>query len=345
MSSSSNMLTTKLNEEHLQSFSLAKLFRDHTKKITSLQFSPSGDYCITAGEDESLQVYDAVQGIHKNTIYSKKYGVDHVRYVPLHTTQVLHTSTKTTDEDMIRLLSLVENRYLRYFKGHTSKVVSLAMSPVDDIFLSGSWNESIRVWDIRQGSCVGAVTIRGRPCVTMDPDGLVFAVGLTPTIRLYDVKSYEKGPFATYTVIEKRNVHSSSSYSTMDGTTTHTEDMSSYDWCDIQFSHDGRYLLISTFGEKLYLIDAFDGSLVRSFSGYSNSSRLPLKATWSPDVQFILCSSEEGDIHIWETETGHLITILKSHSKESHLIQFNPRYMMMATACSNLEFWIPTMEF
>jgi COMPASS component SWD2 len=345
------MLATQLTDEHVRSFSLAKLFREHTKKINSLQFDPSGEYCITASEDESLQVYDALQGIHKNTIYSKKYGVDHVHYLPLHSTQVVHSSTKTED-DMIRLLSLVENRYLRYFRGHNTRVVSLAMSPIDEVFLSGSLNESIRVWDIRQGSCVGAVSIRGRPCLTIDPEGLVFAIGLAPKIRLYDMKSYEKGPFATYTPLDRlRNpptMNPSTSSSSMNDeyrrTLDETSEYPDYEWCDLQFSNDGRYLLISTFGDRLYLIDAFDGSLIRTFSGYSNSQRLPLRGSWTPDVQFVLCSSEEGDLYVWETETGRLITCLNSHSKEPHLVQFNPRYMMMATACSNLEFWIPTVE-
>jgi COMPASS component SWD2 len=303
---------TKLDSEIMKSFSLAKLFRDHSKKVTSLQFDPSGEYCITAGEDESIHLYDAVQGVHKNTIHSKKYGVDHVRYLPLHVMHVLHTSTKT--DDTIRLLSLADNRYLRYFRGHTSKVVTVEVSPVDDFFISGSLDEAIRVWDIRQPTCVGYVAIRGRPCVAIDPEGLVFAIGIAPKIRLYDVKSYEKGPFAVYTLSEEKEMADDSN------------------WCGLTFSNDGRYLLVSTRSASIYLLDAFHGTMLRVFSGHVNNAQLNLRATFTLDSQFVLCGSQNGDICIWETETGYPLTSLKGHPNCCHVVQFN------------LGFWIPTLE-
>ena len=62
-------------------------------------------------------------------------------------TNVVHASTK--ENDIIRYLNVEENNYIRYFRGHNKKVVTLCMNPTDDSFLSGSLDKSIRLWDIR----------------------------------------------------------------------------------------------------------------------------------------------------------------------------------------------------
>ena len=38
----------------------------------------------------------------------------------------------------LRYLSLHDNRYLRYFKGHTQQVTTLCLSPKNDLFMSAA---------------------------------------------------------------------------------------------------------------------------------------------------------------------------------------------------------------
>ena len=54
----------------------------------------------------------------KKTLYSKKYGVDMIRFTHAVNT-VIYTSNKM--DDNIRYLSLHDNKYIRYFSGHTKK--------------------------------------------------------------------------------------------------------------------------------------------------------------------------------------------------------------------------------
>lgn len=65
-----------------------------------------------------------------------------------HTTNtVIHSSTK--EDDTIRYLSLHSNQYVRYFRGHKSRVVTMEVSPKDDTFLSGSVDDKVLLWDLR----------------------------------------------------------------------------------------------------------------------------------------------------------------------------------------------------
>jgi COMPASS component SWD2 len=49
---------------------------------------------------------------------SEKYGVHLARYTHK-TTAIIHTSTK--EDDSVRYLSLHDNSYIRYFRGHKRK--------------------------------------------------------------------------------------------------------------------------------------------------------------------------------------------------------------------------------
>jgi len=53
-------------------------------------------------------------------------------------------------DQTLRYWSLHDNSYLRYFKGHRDKVTSIAMSPLDDTFLSASLDNTVRLWDLRR---------------------------------------------------------------------------------------------------------------------------------------------------------------------------------------------------
>lgn len=67
------------------------------------------------------------------------------------------------------------------------------MSPCDDMFLSGSVDDTVRLWDLRSPNCQGLLNIAGQPCVAIDPAGVVFAVALNmrQTIMLYDIKQFD----------------------------------------------------------------------------------------------------------------------------------------------------------
>lgn len=64
-------------------------------------------------------------------------------------------------------MSLKENKYIRYFGGHDKRVVTLAMNPADDTFLSGSLDKSIRLWDLRSNHCQVRTTLTTSVSLTM----------------------------------------------------------------------------------------------------------------------------------------------------------------------------------
>ena len=54
-------------------------------------------------------------------------------------------------------------------------------------------------------------------------------------------------------------------------------------------------------------------------------------------VGFFFTGSTDGKIHFWNTETGAKVAVLSYEATGPvQCIQFNPKYMMMATACTNM---------
>ncbi|KAI9604473.1 hypothetical protein KEM48_000708 [Puccinia striiformis f. sp. tritici PST-130] len=166
-----------------------KGFRTHNaagSSFTSISFDDKGEHLITTAEDESLQLFGARNGKHLKQAFSKKYGCSLARFTHK-SSAVIHASTK--EDDTIQYLSLHDKTYIRYFKGQKRRVVSLEMSPRDDTVLSGSTDDTVRLWDLPSPSCQGVLKIAGQPCVAFDPSGLVFAIALNmkQTILLYDL--------------------------------------------------------------------------------------------------------------------------------------------------------------
>ena len=143
----------KLDEEGMKNFQVAKTFQ-RDRRINSLEFSYDGLRLITSGEDDQMVIYDCEKGIEKQVIRSQKYGCDLVHFTHA-TNTIVYASNKEGKDHAIRYMSLHDNKYLKYFSGHTGKVVSLSVSPVDDTMISGSLDKTVRLWDLRSPDCIG----------------------------------------------------------------------------------------------------------------------------------------------------------------------------------------------
>ena len=93
----------------------------------------------------------------------------------------------------------------------------------------------------------------------------------------------------------------------------------------------------------IYIIDAFSGDLKHRLEGHSNQQGLSLDSNFTPCGKFVYSGSQDGSIYFWEVESGKLITSLEGHCKASTAVAWNPRYMMFASADSDLAFWSPTL--
>lgn len=312
------MAAVSLDDSTMRSLSLVKVFADNTQMINGLDFTSDGERLVTSSDDESIRVYSMETGEQTQLLFSKKYGVDLITCT--HHSNLVITASKNESEwdHTLRYLSLHDNKYLRYFRGHRAAVVSIALHPQQDLFLSAALDDTMRVWDVRDHRCMGLLRLTGRPAVAFDPEGLVFAVGTgASTIKLYDMRTYTKGPFTTIRL----------------ATATPLE------WSSLQFSPDGETLLAATTGDPLYVVHSFRGELLHELIGRTNEAGWPLRASFSPDAKYIASGSENGSVCVWNAATGALVRTLAGHPDPTVHVKFSPRRMVLASACQSLGLW------
>lgn len=311
----------RITDSLLRSFRIARTY-PNSQTVNCLDFTQNGESAVSSSDDDCIVIYDIRIGKQTGTLYSKKYGVDIIRYAHRDTETVVYSSNK--QDDTIRYLSLSDNKFIRYFPGHAARVIALSMSPVDDTFISGSLDKTVLMWDLRAPNYQGSISTLGKPICCFDPAGLIFAAGVeSQVIQLYDIRAFNKGPFASF----------ESRFSRV------------CEWTGIKFSNNGEQILISSNGGMIRVLNAFNGSVLHTFSGYNNSKGESLEACFTPDSQFVMIGSEDGRVHMWSTESGMKVAVLDGkHQGPISTLQFNPRNMMFASACTTMTFWLPCID-
>ena len=139
VSKSSSSNSVYISGTTLAALQPAKSFNYHQgASITSLDFDDAGQFLVSSGIDKSIQLYDCHKGTHSKDIQSQKYGAHSARFTHEELNCLYASTPEPSDnnENAIRYLSLSNNRYLRYFKGHKAQVSSIEVNPVDKTFLS-----------------------------------------------------------------------------------------------------------------------------------------------------------------------------------------------------------------
>lgn len=58
----SSLIAMKLTDQVIKSFKTAKVFKENTDIINSLNFSPQGDTLISSSDDDQIVIYDCLNG-------------------------------------------------------------------------------------------------------------------------------------------------------------------------------------------------------------------------------------------------------------------------------------------
>ncbi|CAN1321971.1 Protein ANTHESIS POMOTING FACTOR 1 [Linum perenne] len=310
MASTTTTSISELDEDTVRSMAVGAVFTDFGGKINSVDFHRKDDLLVTASEDDSVRLYDIASAKLLKTTFHKKHGADRICFTH-HPSSVICSSKYNleTSGESLRYLSMYDNRCLRYFKGHSDRVVSLCMSPINDSFMSGSLDHSVRIWDLRVNACQGILRLRGRPTVAYDQQGLVFAVAMEGgAIKLFDSRSYDKGPFDTFLV---------------GGDTAEV--------CDIKFSNDGKSMLLTTTSNSVYVLDAYAGEKLQKFLCLFLTIRV-----------YCLLGSGDGTLRAWNiNRPNEQVACWNSHIGVANCLKWAPRRVMFVAASSVLTFWIP----
>ena len=71
------------------------LSQDNSARINSLDFHRREDLLVTAGDDDSIHLYNTTSGTQQKTVFSRKYGVAHITFTH-HPQSIVYASNKVS---------------------------------------------------------------------------------------------------------------------------------------------------------------------------------------------------------------------------------------------------------
>ncbi|KAK4123986.1 WD40 repeat-like protein [Parathielavia appendiculata] len=346
-----NVPSTTAVSDVISSFRPTKLFqRDDLKEgkpkpyVLSIDFDDPGELCMTSESDETIQIYNVKDGRHDKSLLSKKYGVKLAKFTHA-SSSIIYASTQ--QNDAIRYLATHDNSFIRYFEGHEAAVTNLALHPGADNFISCSVDNTVLIWNIGTKQWTGKLFLNTPYLSAWDPSGNVFAIASpsSGSILLYDYRNYGKAPFSVFDVLKARG--------------RADPEAAFKGWTKLEFSNDGKHLLLGSRGDGHFLLDSFDGSLKAYLKKPGASTRRVAageteggnvessgECCFAPDGRYVL-SGAKSDLLVWDTlmapgsdkvlEPVHVL----EDKRETAVVAYNPRYNMFATADQDLMFWLP----
>jgi WD40 repeat protein len=198
--------------------------------------------------------------------------------------------------------------------GHSGPVQSVSFSPDGRYALSGSQDQTLKLWDISSGREVRSFQGHSHRVfsIAFSPDGMYALSGSEDkTLKLWDINSG----------IEIRTFkgHSKLVFS-------------------VAFSPDGKYALSGSQDNTIKLWDISSGEEIRTFVGHSSSVQ---SVAFSPDGKYALSGSKDNTIKLWDISNGREIRSFRGHTDSVDSISFSPdgRYVLSGSRDKTLKLW------
>ena len=278
-----------------------KTFKGHPGDVRSVVFSPDGKYVLSGSSFRPLEAGSLVPENHEETIKLWEVSTGReVRTLKGHS-EVVNSIVFSPDgryalsgvADLLPYLTdiilweVATGREVRRLKGHVG-VLSVAFSPDGQYALSGGMHDSdygggIKLWEVSTGREIRTLAGHesGVNSVAFSADGR-YAIsggsGGDDTIKIWDLSTGR----------EIRILRG------------HLGSVSS-----VALSPDGRYALSGGEDDQtVKLWEVSTGREIRTLKGHASSVR---SVAFSPDGRHIFSGSVNGDMRIWNLDTGNEI--------------------------------------
>eukprot|EP00041_Stephanoeca_diplocostata_P010856 m.174012 g.174012 ORF g.174012 m.174012 type:complete len:548 (-) comp18315_c0_seq1:170-1813(-) len=174
--------------------------------------------------------------------------------------------------------------------GHTSDVYSVSVHPGRTHAVSGGYDKTVRLWDLRTSTEVRQLEGHqmGVSQTLFNAYGnFIVSASKDCTAKLWDLTSC----LCVHTIA--------------------SEQLTEITGADM--SANGIHLLLSTRSNTNILMDVRMNRTLKRFRGHQNSTRHFVRAAFGPIEGCIVGGSEDGKVYIWDMTTGDIVQTLEGH--------------------------------
>ena len=268
--------------------------------VRGVRFSVDGNYCITAGQDKTLKLWNPNKGRLLKTYSGHGYEVLDVRG-SCDNSQLVSCSMDKT----VMLWDVSSGNWTRRWRGHQAAVNCVVFNEDSSVAISGSVDTTVKVWDTRTRAQDPAQTMSecGDSVTSLDCSDHEILVGSADgKMRLYDLR---KGSLDT--------------------------DYVGGVVASLCFTRDGQCVLVSCVAETVKLFDKSSGEMLSEYTGHINRDyRLDCCLDYSD--KHVLSGSENGQVYCWSLVEGGLVAKLDHGPGTVHSLAQHPAKAQLVTA-------------
>ncbi|MEB3267155.1 MAG: serine/threonine-protein kinase [Leptolyngbya sp.] len=241
-------------------------------------------------------------------------------------------------------------------QGHQSWVTTVAFNPRTPTLVSGSLDDTIKVWNLQTGALmftlqghprgVNGVTIsaKGQVLVSCGDDDTVRVWNLTAGRRLHTLKGHMRDVTSVAIGHQGWLLASGSKDKTINlwkldkGTLIRTLTGSPAAIKSVAITPDETRLVSGGLDNKICLWDLKTGTIIRTLSGHQSTVNC---VTVSRDGLFMASASKDRTVRLWSTATGAQIHCLRGHLQEVNSVEIAPdnRTIISGSSDATVRVW------